>query len=371
GDGLPSVHDLSMEKVPPRTCYQDRNPVTYIQDYLNSNRERLALEQYGLEAQMTCVVLTPRFRASSHVLFLVLPKGKSHPVIVAKVPRIPGGSAGLEHEAASLRSVQGLRPDGFDSVPRVVAFEEFRGLPILLETALVGYPMDPPLVRRKLKTCCETASNWLSDLQLSSERQTERNGWFERQVEGSLDYLAKVIPWSWEDRDCLNRTRDLVEPLRTAPLPVVLEHGDFSHPNVMLLNCGQVGVVDWEMADPRGTPGHDLFFFLTYAAFAKANARENGQYVPAIDAAFFGPTAWARRFVLAYADKLHLPQETLAPLFLLCWVRYMAGLLRRLNPSRETLDVDTACWLRQNRYCAAWRHALENFDRLKWLGGPR
>jgi aminoglycoside phosphotransferase len=345
--------------------------VKYVREFLNSNCERLGLQRYGLGDEVTCVLLTPRFRASSHVLFMVLSQGNPDPIMVAKVPRIAEAGASLEREAASLRFVQELRPGGFDSIPRVIAFEEFRGRPILLETALVGYPMDPPFVRRKLEACCEMTSGWLSGLQLSSETKTDANHWYERQVEGTLDYLAEVVAWGWEDGDRLRQTRDLLAPLRTVQLPKVLEHGDFSHPNVMLLNNGQVGVVDWEMADPHGTPGHDLFFFLTYAAFAKANANENGKYVPALDAAFFGSNAWARRFIQTYADQLSLAHETLAPLFLLCWLRYMAGLLKRLNQSQEKLGVNTTEWLQQNRYYAAWHHTLENFDRLKWSGGSK
>jgi aminoglycoside phosphotransferase (APT) family kinase protein len=291
--------------------------------------------------------------------------------MVAKVPRLPQAGPGLEREAASLQYVQELRPGGFDSIPRVIAFETFRGRPVLLETALVGSPMDPPQVRRQLAACCEAASNWLSALPVDCGTQADGCNWFQRQVTGSLDYLAQALPWNAQDRTCLDQTRDLVEPLREAAVPAVLEHGDFSHPNVMLLDQRRVGVVDWEMADAQGTPCHDLFFFLTYAAFAKAKARENGQYVPAVDAAFFGPHAWARRYVLAYANRMQLSDATLTPLFLLCWVRYMAGLLRRLDQSRAMQGVDTADWLRQNRYYKIWRHSLENLNRLNGFGGPK
>jgi aminoglycoside phosphotransferase (APT) family kinase protein len=355
--------------MPPRTGQQDHDAVNYVQEYLTGSRARLDLEQYDVGDRPTCVVLTPRFRASSHVVFLVLSHGSPDPVLVAKVPRMADAGASLEREAASLRFVQGLRPGGFNSIPRVLALDEFRGRPILLETALVGRSLDPSFVRRKFSTCCEAAGNWLADLQISGEQGTASTDWFERLVEEPLDYLADVIPWGREDRDALKQTMELAQRLREFQLPVVLEHGDFSHPNVMLLNDGHVGVVDWEMAVPRGLPGHDLFFFLTYVSFARANARENGQYVPAIDAAFFGRTAWARRYVQAYAEQLQLPQETLVPLFLLCWVRYMAGLLQRLNQAREMFEVDTADWLRQNRYYAAWRHSLQNIDRLEWPGG--
>jgi aminoglycoside phosphotransferase len=301
----------------------------------------------------------------------VLSQGNPNPVLVTKVPRLLDAGASLEREAASLKFVQELYPGGAGSIPRVIAFEEFRGRPILLETALVGHPMDPTLVRGRFDRCCMMASEWLSKLRLASEGTIERDEWYVREVEGTLDYLTEVFPWGANDEKCLKRTRELVEPLRAMQMPFVLEHGDFSHPNVMLLNDGQLGVVDWEMADPRGTPGHDLFFFLAYAAFAKAHARENGQHVPAVDAAFFGTSAWSQDFILAYANQLHLPHEALAPLFLLCWVRYMAGLLRRLNPADNRLGGDTANWLRQNRYYAIWRHTLENFDRLNWSGGSK
>ena len=153
-------------------------------------------------------------------------------------------------------------------------------------------------------------------------------------------------------------------------MPAVLEHGDFSHPNVLLLKDGRAGVVDWEMADPHGLPCHDLVFFLTYAAFARENARENNRYLPAIHAAFFGNKAWARPYLIKYAEQFQLPFETLTPLFLLCWVRYVVGLLRRLNESGEPLRGETVRWLRQNRYFAAWRYSLEHVEQLHWRGVP-
>jgi hypothetical protein len=156
----------------------------------------------------------------------------------------------------------------------------------------------------------------------------------------------------------------MIAPLRDIPFATVLEHGDFSHPNLMLLEDGSAGVVDWEMAEPHGLPLQDLVFFLTYAAFARHRTRENGESIPAIRSAFFGESAWATPFIVAHAERLNLLPETIPPLFLLCWVRYLAGLLRRLDDSGTPFGDETTAWLRQNRYYEAWTYSVENFDQL-------
>jgi hypothetical protein len=155
-------------------------------------------------------------------------------------------------------------------------------------------------------------------------------------------------------------------------MPLVFEHGDLSHPNIMLLKDGAPGVVDWELAEPRGIPTYDLFFFLTYIAFASQSARKGGEHLAAFQAAFFGRAAWARPYVAAYAARLHLPPHTLTPLFVLCWARYMTSLLLRLDaaPTSGRLARETADWLRANRYYALWRHAVTNVRALDWSDLP-
>ncbi len=337
-----------------------------LQAFLETCRHRLDLGRYGVSSRMSCVVVTPRFRASSHVVFLVLAEGKPDPVLVAKVPRIAGISTGLEREVANLRAVQASRAGGFDSIPRAVAFEPYRGRPILVETALVGRSMDPASVRRDLVGCCDAVTAWLADVQRPHHGVAGAD-WFERLIGRPLRHFADVFPLSTEEARLLERTWDLVAPLYQARLPLVFEHGDLSSPNVMLLKEGGVGVVDWELAEPRGLPACDLFFFLTYAAFALFNARAHGNYVPAFHAAFFGPSAWARPYVAAYAERLDLPPHLLTPLFVLCWARYMTSLLVRLGNaerSHEQFGSDTAAWLRANRYYALWRHTLAHVDDL-------
>ena len=93
----------------------------------------------------------------------------------------------------------------------------------------------------------------------------------------------------------VERTLEALAPLRDAGLPLVLEHGDTSHPNLLLRRFGDLAVVDWELADPDGLPGHDLAFFLVYAAGA-ARRREEAETARRLHDAFFGSEPWAWRW---------------------------------------------------------------------------
>jgi aminoglycoside phosphotransferase len=343
--------------------------------FLESNRQRFDLERYGAASHLSCVMLTPRFRASSHVVFLVLAGGKPDPVLVAKVPRLTSAIAAIEREVANLRAIDVARPDWLDSIPRVVAYEECHGRPVLVETALIGHLMDPTTVRRDLAGCCAAVSAWLCDTERSHLGEIAGDAsWYERLVERPLRHFGDVFPLSTDEMRLMERTWALMEPLRGTSLPVVVEHGDLSHPNIILREHGGVGVVDWELADVNGVPACDLYFFLVYAAFALSKARASGDYVSSFHTAFFGRTAWARPYVTAYAEALQLSLHLLTPLFVLCWARYTVGLLRRLGGAgvmEHAVDGTTAAWLRTNRYYALWRHAVDHVDELDWSNGSQ
>ena len=343
--------------------------------FLEKNSQRLELPRYGAGGKLSALTLTPRFRASSHVVSLILAKGQTAPVLVAKVPRLANATTSLEREVGNLRQVQRLRPEGFTSIPRVVAFETYCGYPVLVETAIVGPLMDPPFVRRQRDRCCQAVIDWLVALQ-----RTEGDGyaadpsargveWYQRLIEQPLHYFDTYFPLSEQERQLLTRTRHLAASLQDYGLPLVFEHGDLSHPNLMLLPNNKPGVVDWELAEPYGLPASDLFFFLTYAAFAMHKARESERHLPAFKSAFFGRSPWTQRYIRQYVSQLQLPVETLTPLFVVTWLRYVVGLLQRLdnvNQMPGKFSPQTVNWIRQSRYYALWEYAVSHADELSW-----
>ena len=342
--------------------------------FLNQNRQRFALADYGATGRLSSLVITPRFQASSHVVFMIWGDQGTQPVLVAKTPRLKAATASLQREVSNLRLVQAQRAAGFTSVPQVVAYETYHDYPILVETALTGQPMDPGFTRRQQTRCCEAVTKWLIELQGSGGEQKQAEAsWFERLVQRPIDYFSKRFPISAKEAQLLAHTQALVAPLRTMQLPLVFEHGDLSHPNLLLLPNGEPGVLDWELADPHGLPACDLFLFLTYVAFALHDVQATGAYSTAFQSAFFAQTPWTNAYVRQYAQQLQLPTAALTPLFVLTWLRYIVSQLVRLDDGeyRATTEIteckpETAQWLRQNRYYALWDYAVTHAEQVVW-----
>jgi aminoglycoside phosphotransferase (APT) family kinase protein len=338
-----------------------------ITNFLTANWDRLSLEQFG-KPPLSTLVLTPGFRASSNVILMMFTQGKTQPALVAKVSRLPGDHSELRSEAENLERVQSSRQGGFDSIPRLVALSENHDHSFLVETMLTGSLMSPAVIRQQKATCTEAVVNWLIELAVATAKPSANdNGWFERLVAEPTDRLRNALPLSPREEQLLARSWEITAPLAGQDIPLVFEHGDASDPNLLTMQDGRVGVVDWELAQANSLPAVDVFFFLTYVAFSQRRAKKQTEYTSAFDDAFFGPSAWAIPHVLRYAESVGLAKESLTPLFVLCWQRYLAKLARRLNPGkRNLLPSETVAWFRANRYYSLWKHAAERAQELKW-----
>lgn len=329
--------------------------------YLAEHRERLELERHGVPARTECLVLTPRFRLSRHVIVLVFARGRRDPVLVAKLPRLPGDAGGLRREAANLRAAEAALRDARGTAPVVVAFDEDRPYPILLETALAGHALSPAVVRRGREDAVRAMTTCLSQLARATRRPAGE-GWYEELL---AEPLARLVETSGGDREIAalaERTLELAAPLRAAPPSVVLEHGDLGHPNLVELRDGRIGMLDWETGTQRGLPLHDLLFFLTYAAVAGRRDHHGPEATGAIDAALVAPGAWGWPALTAYADRLGLARELLTPLVIACAGRAVALLPER---SGGATGGEALPWLRASRPMTLWRHAVAHADALR------
>ncbi len=341
--------------------------MSIVRDFLREHSERLSLESFGLDENLISLVVTPRFQASRHVIFLILAKEAAEPALVAKLPRMQESAGLIEREAESLRRVHTLKSGGFQTIPRVVLFERHRGIPILVQTALRGSPLDPQRMRGSLESSCRKIVSFLLELAPDQSSEVPETSGFERLIAEPLQEFSQAFDADPEEKSLLERTRELVATLATAPLRAVFEHGDLSHPNLFLLRDGAVGVIDWEMSEPRGIVSHDLFFFLSYAAFSADAARTPPEQVRAFERAFFGKNAWARPYVEEYSRGVRLDASLLTPLFIACWARRIATLYSRLLEDDQRLTpADAARWLRRNRYYFLWRQSIDRYADLCW-----
>jgi aminoglycoside phosphotransferase (APT) family kinase protein len=316
--------------------------------------------------ELDCLVRTPRFRASSHVVFFVFGSGQGHPILIAKTPRLPGDHGALEREAANLEKLASTCPEAHTAAPRLVAYRDWHGTKLLLQSVVPGRPMSPAIVQRRSDACTQSIMQWVTSLHFESRSfTTGPGGSVRRSIENSLKFLRETFPDSEEFRRMLDSTEERVGPLSTQVLPRVFAHGDLSSPNILIDDLGRVGIVDWELADPTGLPASDVFFFLTYIAFARSDATETPEQVKAFGEAFFGSPAWARDPVMDYAKSLGLSSRSLRPLFLLTWVRYVESLALRLHEDGHEKEVQGLQeWLTANRYFALWKYTLEHWKEL-------
>jgi aminoglycoside phosphotransferase len=331
--------------------------------FIEENRTLPALS--GLPESLSTLILTPRFDASRHVIFLVMTSGQRQPILVAKIPRMPQFSDHLTHEAHVLQTIQGLRPGGFRSIPQIITYKEYHGYPILLETALNGQLMSPDMVRRNPERMLQITRDWLLEMQ-SNSIQPHDDCWYAELVESLLIVLREDFPLTASERDLLQRCEEYLAVLKDLSLPYALQHGDLSHPNIVMTGPNTIGVLDWELATIRGLVASDYFFFLSFVAFSLSRANDSRNYISAFDKAFFdGHQAGMQPYIQAYATAFKLQRDVVPALFLLCWLRYLILFIERLRVRKtDPISMEAANIVRKNRYYAIWKHTIKHFERL-------
>jgi aminoglycoside phosphotransferase len=278
--------------------------MTAVAAYLDAHREELDLDGLGVPPAPGCVVLTPRVHRSRHVTTLVFGERGRHPMLVAKTPRLADDADRLAHEASMLATAGPATAQSATAAPVLVAFDNSLRWPLLLQTTLPGRPISPPAVRRDPRGTVGRVAGALGALAEATARMAPP-GWYESLIERPLTALA--AGGTAATGDLVETTLAVLEPLRGARLPLVLEHRDVSHPNLVLLSDGRIGLLDWERARDGGLPVSDLLCFLSYAARAQRQER---------DEAFSGAGGWATDRLVEYADRLGLRRDQL-PLLML------------------------------------------------------
>lgn len=319
-------------------------------------------EPHGPRDRPAPLLITPTFRASRHVVALVPTPDGSRPDLVAKISRQADSGAVTRREAQVLVAVAS-GPDVIrSSAPRLITQGTPWGLPTLVETGLNGEPLDPSAVRRDRDRAMALVIPWLAGLVQHAASLGTTPGAADR-LQRLLDEpmvafgLAMPPDDAWRQR--IDATRAILEPLRSVPLPDVIEHGDVSHPNLLVAPDGAVAAVDWELGEPHGLPAHDLCGFLGYVAAASARATAPERQAAAITAAMREREGWMDRAAGDYASRIDLDPSLLPALTVASWARRVVGLVERLHDGRpRAVSRETATWLCGHRFVAAWDAAL-------------
>ncbi|HJQ47127.1 MAG TPA: phosphotransferase [Amycolatopsis sp.] len=207
----------------------------------------------------------------ARLLLLVFAPGERTPRYAVKVPTEPAGAARVARESARLREI-GALPLGpvRATVPCVVPGT---GMPALVTTAAAGTPMlvgyhrhghtrRPATVRADLSA----AGDWLAAFQTATVGPSAP-----LDVAPAVPDLLRQRPDSGRLLSQLDRLR---ERLRRHHAPRTAVHGDFWPGNLLVEHGAVSGVVDWEWAEPAGSPVRDLArFVLAYSHYLDRHSR--------------------------------------------------------------------------------------------------
>ncbi len=270
---------------------------------------RLVAAQYGHSGHPTSAV----------VVFL-FPPGARDPVVVAKVPRTPGGAEALRAEATALQQVQSeLREtDLSGALPRRALLLEEAGLTALIQSFAPGAPMAsrsrwrPWVSRRRIAGDFAIAGRWLTEFQritqCGSTAVGEDDG--EKGMQGVASACEGQSALSATERRGLERARAVAAELKGAEVPLVRRHGDFSVVN-LLLHGRRLSVVDWRHSRPAKSPLFDALTFATTYGFEVLHTLYRPMPAEkAVATAYFSDSSLARSvrdFVDAQCTRLGAP----------------------------------------------------------------
>ena len=332
--------------------------MTFVDQFLAEHYEELELDKYGIGRRWESILLTPRFVTSRHIVALVFAAGAREASLVVKVPRQPGENDSVRHEAAVLRQLGSGREGSGIGVPKVVTVRDVGAHTVLVETAVTGAPLDPRLVAADLRGAVGAGTAFVGALPCT-QAAAMNHDWYDRTISHPLEALAGLVSLEPETTALVERTHEILAPLRDVQLPAVVEHGDLSHPNLFLKPRGGLQVVDWERARTDGVPGHDLVFYLQYLSESRERAFDRESQLAAFEKAF-GRGGWALAPLTGHLDLRGVDAALLPLLVIATWARSTATLAYRLEgqsvPGRGIDQVRSA--VASDRDFWLWRHAV-------------
>jgi hypothetical protein len=303
------------------------------------------------------MLLTGGAKPINKVVGLVFAESEQSPRLIVKLARVAESTAAIEREAANLRAVQALRRDRVRGVPQVLFLQQWAGQTVLGETALTGRPLYTVLQRDTCRDLALKVTEWLAVL---AEHTTPcpRAKWWERLIETTVDEFernfGRVI-----DPAKVQATRTILAAL--GDLPLVCEQRDCSPWNVLIDNAGELVILDWESAEPRGLPLLDLIYFLTYLIFFLDGAMESKRFTESYRT-MLDPAAFTGRIVAdcqqIYMDCVGLAPIVLQPLRLLTWLIHSRSEYQRF--AADAAGQPALADLRRSLFVSLWEEELSH-----------
>jgi SAM-dependent methyltransferase len=204
------------------------------------------------------------------VVMLPFAAGSIQPAAVLKVPKLPGFNGRTENEQATLRHLWSrLDPTMRRSIPRSLGTLRCGEVTVGIESYAPGQLLFRSserwgASRQERLNDLRLAAAWLGEFHLQAQvcrpswGASESSQW----VEGPFDAYRRAFGITGSEERLFAEAREYAISLTGTPLPIVLQHRDFTVWNIARFGR-QLGVLDWEGSRP-GPALCDLLHFVTH-----------------------------------------------------------------------------------------------------------
>ncbi len=303
------------------------------------------------------MLLTGGAKPINKVIGLVFAESDRSPRLIVKLARVDESAAALDREAANLRAVQASRPDRLGGVPQVLFSHKWAGQTVLGETILTGRPLYTMLRRANYRDLAMKVTEWLADL-AGHTPPCAHSDWWDRLVETSVGEFERNFGRVLDPAK-LQATRTVLATL--GDLPLVYEQRDCSPWNILIACDGELVILDWESAEPRGLPVLDLVYFLTYLSFFLDGAMDSQRFRESYQTAL-DPATFTGRVVAEcqqhYLARVGLDPDVLRPLRLLTWLIHSQSEYQQL--ATEGTGQPDPSDLRRSLFVSLWEEELSH-----------
>ncbi len=304
---------------------------------------------------LTWLLLTRGGHSSNKIVAAVIGEAHTTPCIAIKMARTPEGAAAVQREARNLEALAG-RPLRIGVVPRPLFCQTHAGVLTVAETFIPGRLMTSRLTRRTFRDLVRRGADWLTALATPTGPSPSPAAWttmLDRTLAEFESSFGAVL-----DRTMLHQTYTALSALE--PLPAVFEHRDFSPTNIVITPHDQLGVLDWESAEPAGIPFLDLIYFVTNAAFIVDNVWGCGPYRDSYRRTWDSATivgAVVGETIARYARATGIHSPDLSALRLLVWLIHSRSEYTRLVATSGSAPGNDA--LRKSLFFSLWETELQ------------
>jgi hypothetical protein len=301
-----------------------------LQEYIKTEIAR-QWQNWGWDqvpSQLTWLLWTPGHRPISKIVAMVFSEMQEMPALVIKIPRSDIAAQALKSEASNL-TILSTRKPLLKGIPHLLFTLDWKGSLVVGESFVVGTLIYTYLNRDNYRELALKVTDWL--LGLATEPvSSPRSEWWDRLVGSAIKDFDQSFGsvFNSEELSCI---RSMLNDLNAMPL--VFEQRDCSPWNILINDQGDITVLDWESAEPKGLPALDLIYFLTHLSFFLQGAMGSGNYMEAYRNAY-NPESFTGKINKEcqekYCAQTKIDLATLQPLRLLTWLIHSRHEYRRL-----------------------------------------